>query len=145
MKRTGTMTLLRSCWVVAATCALAVSCSKSKPSFEQASRTAFEVIQSRAVWPESPEALCKTFWTARAGKNYEELKVLWPGSASFDWEAISHGDDRSVTYVFGPAKDHAVPYASEAYYRQHGAYNLTMRLGSLETSRGKRYYIVSGD
>ncbi len=126
-----------------ATCALAVSCSKPKLSFEQAYNTALAVITSRSIWPESPEALCKAFWTARAKKDYEELKVLWPGSASFDWEAICRRDDSSVTYVFGSAKDKAIPYASEEYYRLHGSYNLAMRLGSLETPHGKKYYVIS--
>jgi hypothetical protein len=58
---------------------------------------------------------------------------------------MCRGDDSGVTYVFGPARDHGVPYASEEYYRQHGSYNLTMRLGSLETPRGKRYYVISAN
>ena len=104
-----------------------------------------QIIQSRALWPQSPEALCKAFWSARARKDYQELKILWPGSASFDWEALCRGDDTNVTYVFGPLDGHEVPYASEEYYRQHGSYNLKMRLGSLETAKGKRYYIISGN
>ena len=145
MKKTGMMTVLQRCCVLSATCALVVSCSKSKPSFEAASRTAFEIIQSSALWPESPEALSKTFWTARASKDYEKLKVLWPGSASFDWEALCRGDDTNVTYVFGPADSHQIPYAAEEYHRQHGSYNLKMQLGSLETPHGKRYYIISAN
>ena len=139
------MTILQCSCVLIATCALAVSCSKSKPSFEEAYGTACEIIQSRAVWPQSPEALCKAFWTARATKDYQELKVLWPGSASFDWEALCRGDDTNLTYVFGPPDSREVPYASEEYYRQHGSYNLKMRLGSLETAKGKRYYVISGN
>jgi hypothetical protein len=139
------MKALQYCCLLTATCALAVSCSESRPSFEEAHSAAVEIIRSRALWPESPEALCKAFWTARAKKDYEELKVLWPGSASSDWKALCRGDDTNVTYVFGPLRDHEVPYASEEYYRQHGSYNMTMRLSSMETPRGKRYYVWSGN
>ena len=89
--------------------------------------------------------MCKAFWSARATKDYQELKVLWPGSASFDWESLCRRDDTNVTCVFGPLDGHEVPYASEEYYRQHGSYNLKMRLGSLDTAKGKRYYIISGN
>jgi tRNA A-37 threonylcarbamoyl transferase component Bud32 len=124
--------------------AKASSAGESKPSFEEAERTALQIIQSRALWPQSPEALCKEFWAARARKDYEELKVLWPGSASFDWEATCR-DDAHVTYVFGAWDGHQVPYATEEYYRQHGSYNMKMLLGSIETAKGKRYYVRSGN
>ncbi len=139
------LTMLEIGGVLIAVGGLAVSCSKSKPSFEEAYGPALEIIKSRALWPQSPEAVCEAFWAARARKDYEELEVLWPGSASFDWEALCRADDATVTYVFGPADGLEVPYASEEYYRQHGSYNLKMRLGSLETLTGKRYYVVSGN
>ena len=124
--------------------AKASSAGGSKPSFEEAERTALQIIQSRALWPQSPEALSKEFWAARARKDYEELKVLWPGSASFDWEATCR-DDAHVTYVFGAWDGRQVPYATEEYYRRHGSYNMKMLLGSIETAKGKRYYVISGN
>jgi len=113
-------------------------------SDEEAKAAALQVIQSRDLWPQSPEALCKEFWAARARKDYEELKVLWPGSASFDWEAVCR-QDANVTYVFGAWDGHQVPYATEEYYRQSGSYNMKMLLGSIETAKGKRYYVISGN
>jgi len=117
---------------------------ESKPSFEEAKEAALQIIKSRAVWPQSPEALCKEFWAARARKDYEELKVLWPGSASFDWEYVCR-HDANVKYVFGAWDGREVPYATEEYYRQSGSYNMKMRLGSIETAKGKRYYIIAGN
>ncbi len=145
MKSTGMKTVFKRCCVLMGICALAASCSKSRPSYEEAYRTAIEIISSRALWPESPEALCKAFWAARAQRNYKELEVLWPGSASSNWKALCRVDNPNVRYVFGPFKDGKVPYASEEYYRQHGSYNLTMRLSSMETPRGKRYYVWGGN
>ena len=138
------ITKLQHCCVVIAMSVLAVSCSKSKPSFAEAERTALQVIESRTSWPESPEALCKAFWAARANKDYRELEIFWPGSASSDWDKIC-AKDADVKYVFGTSKDDSVPYASEEYYRTHGSYNLKMLLGSWETPRGKRYYVISGN
>ena len=135
---------LQYCCVLAATSVLAASCSKSKPSFAEAERTALQVIQSRASWPESPEALCKAFWAARGNKDYRQLEILWPGSASYDCDKIC-AKDANVKYVFGTFKDNKVPYASEEYYRAHGSYNLGMLLGSFETPQGKRYYVISGN
>jgi tRNA A-37 threonylcarbamoyl transferase component Bud32 len=124
--------------------AKASSASESKPSFEEANAAALQIIRSRDRWPESPEALCKEFWAARARKDYEELKVLWPGSASFDWEYVCR-QDANVTYVFGAWDGQVVTYATEEYYRQSGSYNMKMLLGSIETAKGKRYYVISGN
>jgi hypothetical protein len=38
-----------------------------------------------------------------------------------------------------------VTYATEEYYRQSGSYNMKMLLGSIETAKGKRYYVISGN
>ena len=144
MKKTRMITKLQYCCVVIAMSVLAASCSKSKPSFAEAESAAGQVIESRTSWPESPEALCKAFWAARAHKDYRELEILWPGSASSDWKKIC-ANDADVKYVFGTVKDHTVPYASEEYYRTHGSYNLTMRLGSRQSPWGRRYYVISAN
>jgi hypothetical protein len=123
---------------------LAKAPSQAKPSFDEAWGAAVLTIASREDWPPSPEALCKAFWEARARKDYRELEVLWPGSASFGWEEICRKDS-NVKYVFGAVKDDEVPYTWEEYYREHGSYNMTMRLHSFETPKGLRYYIVSGN
>jgi hypothetical protein len=118
---------------------------ESRPSFDEARGAALQIIQSRAGWPQSPEALCKEFWAARARKDYEEMNVLWPGSASFDWETTCRKDDANVTYVFGAWDGRQVPYASADCRRRHGSYNMKMLLGSIETAKGKRYFIISGN
>jgi hypothetical protein len=124
---------------------------QSKPSFdearkfEEARNAALQIMQSRALWPQSPEALCKEFWAARARKDYAEMKVLWPGSASFDWETLRRQDDANVTYVFGAWDGRQVPYASAEYHRRHGSYNMKMLLGSIETAKGKRHFVISGN
>ncbi len=71
-------------------------------AFDEAQARAFEAIRLREQWPQSPEAVCKAFWDARAAKNYAEMEVLWPGSASFNWSETCRNEP-NVTYVFGPA------------------------------------------
>jgi hypothetical protein len=114
--------------------------------FEDAQARAFSIMRQREVWPESPEAVCKAFWEARAAKNYAEMEVLWPGSASFNWPELCKNEP-NVTYVFGPAGPDGmtVPYAEQGCFDAQKTYNLTMRLHVLETDRGPRYYIVSGN
>jgi hypothetical protein len=112
-----------------------------KPSFEEAERAALQIIKSRAVWPQSPKDLCKEFWAARARDDYEELKVLWPGSAAFDRGAVCR--NANVKWVFGAFDGQEATYATEEYYRQSGSYNMKMLLGSVETAKGKRYYVIS--
>jgi hypothetical protein len=116
-------------------------------SFEDAQTQAFNVIRRRERWPESPEAVSKAFWAARAARNYGAMEVLWPGSASFNWPEICRNEP-NVTYVFGPAGADGtttVPYAAKDHFDAKGDYSLTMRLRVLQTDRGPRYYIVSGN
>ena len=114
--------------------------------FDEAQSRAFAMIEQREQWPESAAAVCKAFWEARATKNYAEMEILWPGSASFDWPAICKNDS-NVEYVFGrPAENGTtVPYAAKDHLDARGTYNLTMRLGVLQTEKGGRYYIISGN
>ncbi len=53
----------------------------------------------------------------------------------------------AIKYVFGEANEakSEVPYAAEEYFKEHGSYNLTMRMGSFGSQKGHRYYIVSGN
>ena len=112
---------------------------------------ALKEIRKADNWPQGPVELCQAFWQARVNKDYEALKIVWPGSASWDtsgngWEQICQKDTR-CDYVFGqPQMDGSpVSYASRDYFEKNGSYNLTMRLGSIETANGKRYYVISGN
>jgi len=131
--------------------ALLASCSKQptgKKTFEEAKDEALTTIAARSEWPGSPEAVAKAFWEARASKNYREMEILWPGSGSWErgWAEICK-NDAPVKYVFGePTKDGSeVPYASEEYFNKNSSYNLTMRLSSIQSEKGRRYYITSGN
>lgn len=115
-------------------------------TFDEAQARAFEAVRRREQWPQSPEAVCKAFWDARAAKNYAEMEVLWPGSASFNWPEKCRNEP-NVPYVFGQAGSDGttVPYAAKDQFDARKTYNLTMRLGVLQTDKGPRYYIVSGN
>jgi len=115
-------------------------------SFNEAKEQAIEIINERTQWPESPVAVCGAFWIARANKDYSEMEILWPGSASLNWEEICSNDPK-VEYVFGKASADGtrVPYASEDYYEKNRKYNLTMHMATLDTDKGLRYYVVSGN
>jgi hypothetical protein len=115
-------------------------------SFDEAKEQATGVIRQREVWPESPVAVSEAFWIARADKDYAEMQVLWPGSASFNWPELCKSD-ANVEYVFGQATADGtqVPYAAKGDFEKNKTYNLTMRLSVLDTDRGPRYYIVSGN
>jgi len=114
--------------------------------FAQAKAQAFDLIEKREHWPESPQGVCEAFWNARRKKDYDEMHILWPGTASLNWAEICKNDGKTV-HVFGePAADgKTVPYAEKSHFETHGAYNLTMRLDVLDTDKGARYYIVSGN
>ncbi len=112
-------------------------------------KKAIEAIDARADWPSTPEDVSKLYWQARLAKNYDEMAVLWPGSSLWHREVLK--DERPVKYVFGKAYKHpkwpqniAVPYAAEAYYKEHGEYNLKMWLTNEKSAKG-RYYIFSGN
>ena len=115
-------------------------------SFESAKEQALKIIRQRDSWPESPVAVCRAYWIARTNKDYAEMVVLWPNSASLDWKHISSNDPK-VDYVFGKASidGKQVPYAAKSYFERNGSYNLTMRLDLLHTDKGFRYYIISGN
>jgi beta-lactamase regulating signal transducer with metallopeptidase domain/preprotein translocase subunit SecD len=118
---------------------------KTDKTYDEAFRKAIDVISKRENWPQTPEAVIEAYWNARAKKDYDETRILWPGSSL--WDVQTFQKDPEVKYVFGPASQDGteVPYAEENYYKQTGSYNLTMRLSSLDTKYGKRYYIWSGN
>ncbi len=109
---------------------------------------AIEIIDKRADWPSTPEEVSRVYWEARAAKNYDEMAVLWPGSALWNHKLR---DEKPGKYVFGKAYENPrapeymhVPYAPEGYYKQQGRYNLKMVLTNKESTKG-RYYIFSGN
>jgi beta-lactamase regulating signal transducer with metallopeptidase domain len=117
-------------------------------TWDKAFTEATTVIQSKTNWPKTPQAVAQAFWDERAKKNYNEMKILWPGSGSWapGWDEICK-DDSNIKYVFGQAsKDGTeVPYASEEHFKKTGSYNLTMRMSSMAAKAGKRHYIWSGN
>jgi len=114
---------------------------------QRAFNEAIKIIDSRENWPATPEEVAKWYWEARNARDYEEMAVLWPGSAS--WARELAENEKRLRYVFGEAKELPssevlVPYAWEGYYEKHGSYNLKMVLTNERSSKG-RYYIVSGN
>ncbi len=109
--------------------------------------TAIAIVDARETWPGTPGEVARAYWKARNAKDWDEMAVLWPGSAA--WHRIL-ADEAPVEYVFGEAEQSTrsnqivVPYAARDYYEKHGTYNLKMRLSSHKSSKG-RYYVVSGN
>ena len=120
---------------------------KDKTEFGKAFEEAISVVYKRENWPE-PRDLAVAYWKARAAKNYNEMAIFWPGSATWNRQAIEN--EESIEYVFGEAltaelEDNIiVPYASKSYYEKQGKYNLKMRLTNRKSTKG-RYYIYSGN
>ena len=110
-------------------------------------KKAMAIVDARETWPGTPREVAEAYWEARNARDWDEMAVLWPGSAS--WHRIL-ADEAPVEYVFGDAEVNArsnqivVPYAAKDYYEKHGAYNLKMRLSNDKSSKG-RYYVVSGN
>jgi len=108
---------------------------------------AVAIIDGRETWPATPRELAEAYWKARNAKDWDEMAVLWPGSAA--WHRVL-ADEVPVEYVFGEAErdrrpnQAVVPYAPKNYHEKHGTYNLKMRLSNAKSSKG-RYYVVSGN
>jgi hypothetical protein len=152
---------LSACLVAVLVCAGLIGCgsdSAKGSSFDAEFEKAAKVIAERDEWPASPEKAAEAFWQARYAKNYREMEILWPGSASIGWPEIC-AKDPQVKYVFGRARrllrddlPHGateisrVPYATQEYFTEHGQYNLEMVLHDLNTmTEGTRWYVVSGN
>jgi len=120
---------------------------KDKTAFGKAFEEAIEVVDKRENWPE-PRNLAVAYWKARTAKNYDEMAIFWPGSATWNRQVIEN--EESIEYVFGEAQtaeledDIIVPYATKSYYEKHGKYSLKMRLTNRKSTKG-RYYIYSGN
>jgi len=120
---------------------------KDKTEFGKAFEEAINVVDKRKNWPE-PRDLAVAYWTARAAKNYDEMAILWPGSATWNRQVLEN--EEPVEYVFGEAQTidmegHIiVPYASKSYYEKNRKYSLKMRLTDRKSTKG-RYYIWSGN
>ncbi|MHC4354007.1 MAG: hypothetical protein ACYS0H_14960 [Planctomycetota bacterium] len=117
-----------------------------RTAYDKAFGEAISVVDERGNWP-GPRELAIAYWQARAAKNYDEMAILWPGSATWNQ---SLDKEEPVDYVFGEAKQWEiegnviVPYASKSYHEKHGKYSLKMVLSNKKSARG-RYYIVSGN
>ncbi len=119
---------------------------KGKAAYD-AFEKAITSIDTKENWPE-PRDLVVTYWKARTAKNYDEMEIFWPGSATWNRQVLEN--EEAIEYVFGEVQitetqGHIiVPYASKSYYKKHGKYSLKMRLENKKSTKG-RYYIVSGN
>lgn len=120
---------------------------EEKTAYDKAFEKAIVEIDSRQAWPE-PRDLVVKYWQARNAKHFDEMAVLWPGSATWNRQALEK--EEPVEYVFGEAQptksqDYIiVPYASKSYYEKHGEFSLKMVLSNRDSDK-KRYYIISGN
>jgi hypothetical protein len=120
---------------------------RDKTTFDKAFEEAISVVDKRENWP-GPRDLAVAYWKARAEKNYEEMAIYWPGSATWNRKVIEN--EEPVEYVFGKVqstdiKGHIiVPYATKIYFEKYGKYSLKMRLTNIKSTKG-RYYIYSGN
>jgi len=129
------------------TSARIVSSEKEKTAYGKAFEKAITVIDNRENWPE-PRDLVVAYWKDRTAKNYDEIAIFWPGSETWNRQALEN--EEPIEYVFGEVQateieGHIiVPYATKSYYEKHGKYSLKMRLENKKSIKG-RYYIVSGN
>ena len=120
---------------------------KDKTAFDKAFEEAIKVVDKRENWP-GPRDLAVAYWKARTEKNYNEMAIFWPGSATWNRQVIEN--EEPVEYVFGDIQtteiedDIIVPYATKSYYEKNRKYGLKMRLTNKKSSKG-RYYIYSGN
>lgn len=124
-----------------------ITSEKEKTEYEIAFQSTITEIDNMENWP-NPRELSIAYWKARTAKDYEKMEIFWPGSSTWDRQAIESEDP--VEYIFGKVQTteiegHVViPYASKGYFDKNGKYNLQMRLSNERSSKG-RYYIVSGN
>ena len=133
--------------VGAPTSARIVRPQKDKTAFSKAFKEAITIVDKRENWLE-PRDLAVAYWKARTVKNYDEMAIFWPGSATWNRQVIEN--EESIEYVFGEAQttemedNIIVPYATKSYYEKQGKYSLKMRLTNRKSTKG-RYYIFSGN
>jgi len=125
-------------------------CPKTEPSLRQSYdeivTETIAIIDSREDWPE-PKELVQRYWQARAKKDYEQMAIFWPSSATWNQKGLA--DEEPAEYVFGETVfpqylGAYVPYAEKTYYENNGKYNLKMWLHNEKSTKG-RYYIISGN
>jgi len=120
---------------------------EEKTAYDKAFEKAIAEIDARQDWPK-PRDLVVKYWQARNAKDFDEMAILWPGSATWNRQVLER--EEAIEYVFGSAQatksedSIIVPYASKSYYDQHGKYGLKMVLSNKKSEK-KRYYIVSGN
>jgi len=120
---------------------------EEKKAYDKAFEEAILVIDAREDWPE-PHDLVMKYWQARNAKNYDDLAVFWPGSATWNRQALEK--EEPIEYVFDEAQSTEtqghiiVPYSTKNYFGKNGKYSLKMRLSNEKSSKG-RYYIISGN
>ena len=118
-----------------------------KTAYDKAFADAISVVDKRENWPE-PRDLVIAYWQMRTAKNYDQMAIYWPGSATWNSQALEK--EEPVEYVFGEVNTKwaegyiVVPYASKSYYDKHSKYSLKMVLSNEKSAKG-RYYIVSGN
>ena len=94
-----------------------VRVEKENIEFEKAFEKAITIIDNQVNWPEPRELVIK-YWKARDAKNYDELAILWPGSATWNRQVLEN--EEAIEYVFGEVqttetKDQIfVPYATKS-------------------------------
>jgi len=124
-----------------------IGSEKEKTEFEKAFDKAIAVIDDRKNWPE-PRDLVVAYWEVRAAKNYDEMAILWPGSAIWNRQVLENEEPKE--YVFGevqPAEIEGcivVPYATKRYFENNRKYSLKMWLDNKKSTKG-RFYIISGN
>lgn len=120
---------------------------EEKTAYDKAFEQAISVVDDRESWPK-PRDLVVAYWQARTAKKYDEMSIYWPGSATWNSQALEK--EEPVEYVFGKvqaakSEDYVVvPYASKSYFDEHRKYSLKMVLSNRKSAK-KRYYIVSGN
>ncbi len=129
------------------TSAKIASSEKEKTAYDNVFEEAISGVNNGENWPE-PRDLVMKYWQARNAKNYDDLAVFWPGSATWNRQVLEN--EEAIEYVFGEVQTTEtqghifVPYATKSYYEKYGKYSLKMWLSNEKSSKG-RYYIVSGN
>jgi hypothetical protein len=124
-----------------------IGSEREKTEFEKAFDNAIAVIDNRKNWPE-PRDLVVAYWEVRAAKNYDEMAILWPGSAIWNRQVLEN--EELEEYVFGKAQPAeiegfmVVPYATKGYFENNRKYSLKMWLDNKKSTKG-RFYIISGN
>ncbi len=116
-------------------------------TFEGVFEQALADIDSRQSWFETPEELANAYFQARSRKDFDQLALLWPGSEFINHQEISN--EESTEYVHGPVREISqnrfiIPYATDAYYQEHGEYSDHLTIINAHSLSG-RYYIISDE